>query len=165
MVNENESTIADETGLTGTKGPVESPVEVPVLSAGPCSVYVMEAGEHTKIGVATDPLKRLKTLQSMCPLEIHLLGHLQFADFPTARAVEADLHNLFGEFRGHGEWFHMSPDWALSALALRTEDSAVSWKVASAQLSEKAFCPHPEWKRPQDELGATVDPNEDAVLW
>jgi hypothetical protein len=32
MVNENESTIADETGPTEPESPVESPVEVPVLS-------------------------------------------------------------------------------------------------------------------------------------
>lgn len=132
---------------------------------GPTSVYVMEAGEHTKIGLATDPKKRLKALQASCPLEIHLLGHLQFANFAKARAVEADLHNLFSEFRGHGEWFQIRPDWALSALTQRMGEAAVSGKVAEAQLSETAFCPHPEWKIPGDELGFQRDPNEDADLW
>jgi hypothetical protein len=42
MVNENESTIADETGPSGTKSPVRSPVEVPVLSA-PISQHVRDA--------------------------------------------------------------------------------------------------------------------------
>lgn len=123
----------------------------PILSG--CSVYVMEAGDYTKIGVAEDPRKRLKALQAGCPLEIHLLGHLRFEDFPTARAIEAELHNLFAEFRGHGEWFHMSPQWALNALAQKLLCASVSRKEGLATLDDKDFCPHPRWKLPQDAWG------------
>jgi hypothetical protein len=151
MADENESTICAATGPIGTQSPVESPVEVPVLSG--CSVYVMEAGEHTKIGVATEPRARLKSLQAGCPLEIHLLGHLRFASFPVARAIEAEMHNVFAEFRGHGEWFHMPSSWALNGLRQKIGMSAATSEEAHSSLADMDFCPRPRWKLPQDAWG------------
>ena len=55
---------------------------------------------YVKIGVAKEPRKRLKELQTGNPekLELtHVWGGLAKS--------EAHFHNFFGRFREHGEWF------------------------------------------------------------
>jgi len=58
-----------------------------------------------KIGISVNPYKRIKTLQTACVEDLHLLGHI-----PGTYADEAKLHRKFHENRLRGEWFEGTPD-------------------------------------------------------
>lgn len=58
-----------------------------------------------KIGKAKDPLARVRTLQTGCPLKITLIAALQCKDDAHALRVEKALHEYFGRNRRDGEWF------------------------------------------------------------
>jgi hypothetical protein len=70
------------------------------------SVYVIRAAGTTafKIGLATDPLRRLNTLQTASPALLELV-----LSFPGDRRTEAELHQRFAAERLRGEWFAESP--------------------------------------------------------
>ena len=71
------------------------------------SVYFIEAANGLiKIGRSTDPLRRLRGLQTGSPVQLRMvlvLTGLGVAD-------EMALHDRFAEYRSHGEWFHPGPD-------------------------------------------------------
>ena len=71
-------------------------------------IYFIAAGhdpEWVKIGfTAGDPRKRLKALQTGCPLKLVLLGAI-----PAPGRAEAELHDVLREERGIGEWFGFTP--------------------------------------------------------
>jgi hypothetical protein len=56
--------------------------------------------QAVKIGVSTDPAKRLRALQTAVPDRLVLLGAM-----PGGRDVEAGLHARFSVNRLGGEWF------------------------------------------------------------
>ena len=62
------------------------------------------AGGEVKIGIADDPERRMKELQTGNPKQLLLLGK-----FDGARLSERLLHRRFGLLRSHGEWFHPDP--------------------------------------------------------
>jgi hypothetical protein len=70
-------------------------------------VYVIGNANSTtvKIGVSIDPIRRLREIQSMCPIPITLLWSC-----PGGTALEQSLHHEFDQFRSHGEWFTFPSD-------------------------------------------------------
>ena len=69
-------------------------------------VYLIQKGYGSiKIGVSKDPESRLKMLQTGNPTELHLIAKFPCESEKQARALEADLHNEFREYRMKGEWF------------------------------------------------------------
>lgn len=62
-------------------------------------VYFARAGKQVKIGISTNPQKRLQQMRTGNP-DITLLG-----DIPGGRRIETDLHQRFSEARLEGEWF------------------------------------------------------------
>jgi len=70
-------------------------------------IYFVQAeeGGPIKIGLAADPIKRLKSLQSSSPQRLMLLGVLT-----GTKTVERNLHQRFSAFRLHGEWFTPASD-------------------------------------------------------
>lgn len=79
-------------------------------------VYVITAGPHSKIGVATDVHARLRDLQTGCPIPAavaHVLG-----PFPsrTATWYERTAHRFFASRRTVGEWFEIPPQVAVDTL-------------------------------------------------
>lgn len=59
---------------------------------------------HVKVGfTAGDPEKRIKNLQTGCPYPIKLLGYI----FGSVER-EQELHSVFDQYRGLGEWFEYS---------------------------------------------------------
>ena len=72
-------------------------------------VYIIfnEELKRTKIGFSSNPEERLKNLmnQSGCRMRLIYNSH-KISDFV---AVEKDMHRLFADKRGIGEWFYM--DW------------------------------------------------------
>src|SRR6516162_8248402 len=69
-------------------------------------VYFALSGGEVKIGVATDPLRRIKAMQAARP-DIKLL-----VDIPGGRKTERELHQRFREFHIAGKWFHYANEIA-----------------------------------------------------
>ncbi len=67
----------------------------------------------TKIGIAKDPERRLRTFQTANPLPLTLYRTFRVA---RASALEADVHRRLGPLRLKGEWFALSPERAVSAV-------------------------------------------------
>lgn len=63
-----------------------------------------EAGQ-IKIGIANDPEKRIRTLQTSHPAKLSIL-----ATCPGGQAKEREYHQRFAAHRLHGEWFERHPD-------------------------------------------------------
>lgn len=63
-------------------------------------LYFIRSGQYVKIGVSANPWQRLAEFQTANPepLEMMAVG-------PGDYGFESELHRLFGEHRGAGEWF------------------------------------------------------------
>jgi len=63
-------------------------------------LYLIGCGKYVKIGVSARPWERLAEFQTANPEPLEML-----AIGPGDFAFESELHRLFGEYRGVGEWF------------------------------------------------------------
>lgn len=83
------------------------PPEVKPKPVDERSVYFIQADNGLiKIGVATSPKERLRTLRTMSPAALRLVLVLPGRGAPG----ESELHTRFAEHRSHGEWFHPAPE-------------------------------------------------------
>ena len=64
-------------------------------------LYFIRCGQYVKIGVSARPWARLAEFQTANPEPLEML-----AIGPGDYGFESELHRLFGEHRGVGEWFH-----------------------------------------------------------
>lgn len=68
-------------------------------------VYIIEHPHgFVKIGVSSQPLRRLDTFQTGCPYGLSLLGVIE-TDEPFS--VEASLHEKYEGEKQSGEWFNL----------------------------------------------------------
>lgn len=69
-------------------------------------VYLLQAGDmyRFKIGCASDLHKRLISLRTASPVQLHLLGAIKTTDM---YAEEGKWHRLFASSRAIGEWFDL----------------------------------------------------------
>lgn len=80
------------------------------------SLYVMGSTIGlTKIGISDDPSARLRTIQGASGIRLSLVHSSDKTQ--DARAIEAAAHKLLAEKRRTGEWFDVSPEDAVEALA------------------------------------------------
>jgi hypothetical protein len=57
-----------------------------------------------KIGISMDVGRRLRAIQTYCPVEIEAIGAIRCpAEYETA------IHRALVDARSHGEWFHRTP--------------------------------------------------------
>ncbi|MBI5957897.1 MAG: GIY-YIG nuclease family protein [Chloroflexi bacterium] len=77
-------------------------------SKPPAFVYFFDQKAHVKIGISSDPHKRLAQLQVGNPYPINFLGAIPFPDLETARKAEKALHEHFQQAQIGGEWFDFS---------------------------------------------------------
>lgn len=77
-----------------------------VKQAKPSGVYFISSGEAIKIGISTDVVGRMRSLQTASPYPLRLMAFLPGA---TPRD-EAMLHRKFAHLRLEGEWFKPGPD-------------------------------------------------------
>lgn len=80
----------------------------------PRSVYLIECPELSicKIGIATRPLGRLKTLQTSFAFRLRLLGY-----WSGTILTEKAIHRMLAGYRKSGEWFQVPLDAASNAIA------------------------------------------------
>lgn len=64
-----------------------------------------EGTDRIKIGYATHPESRLKSISSMSPVPLRMV-----ATMPGRISDEKSIHKRFANNRTHGEWFHFAPD-------------------------------------------------------
>lgn len=65
-------------------------------------VYFVRMGTFVKIGHTLDVAARMKTIQTSCPAEIHLMKLV-----PGTVEIERDFHRRFRLHKARGEWFAM----------------------------------------------------------
>lgn len=69
------------------------------------SIYVVTGGyRQIKIGISTNVRKRLRGIQTGCPVRIKLEGQWRT---PHARKVEKAAHSALVRYRTSGEWFNL----------------------------------------------------------
>lgn len=71
-------------------------------------LYLITDGNHYKIGVAKDPQRRLKALQTGNPKVLKLLATGYRRSTKTAFSVERQIHQGLKRQRLHGEWFRLT---------------------------------------------------------
>jgi len=87
-------------------------------------VYFAGVGEPQPIWVKigwskSDPAKRIKGLQTGCPMPIRLLGFVI-----STQGLEADLHNVLADYRAEGEWFEYT-DRVEQIIRAQLEEDAI----------------------------------------
>lgn len=87
--------------------------------AKPHAVYVVDDGiGHVKIGMAVDPISRVKMLQNGHPKTLKLC----FATETEGRNIESAVHRKLRDKHVGGEWFSCSVDEAISTINLVIDD-------------------------------------------
>lgn len=69
-----------------------------------------------KVGVAQDPVKRLKQVQTGCPFKINIAFTADFVRAEIASQVEYFTHHELRESQTIGEWFECDVDAAINAI-------------------------------------------------
>jgi hypothetical protein len=69
-------------------------------------VYLLQAGEHFKIGKSVDLNKRLGQIKLQLPYPVEVVHVIQAANPLQA---EAHWHKHFASLRRNGEWFVLTP--------------------------------------------------------
>lgn len=63
-------------------------------------VYFVRMGTFVKIGHTLDVASRMKTIQTSCPGDIHLMQLV-----PGSAEIERAFHRRFHRYNSKGEWF------------------------------------------------------------
>lgn len=69
-----------------------------------------------KIGIASNPVGRLKDLGTACPYRLDLVETFAMSDREYALKAERLFHRLLKKHRMHGEWFDICPHEAFNQL-------------------------------------------------
>lgn len=119
-------------------------------------VYIIAAGDMAhKIGIATEPWKRIRELQVGNPVKLNILFCAEVDTEDRARRIELRAHQDLGPHRLEGEWFNVDGAAAYAAvtqvidqLLVRkpSEFDKLRWRV---EALERRLGPGPE---PDDDL-------------
>jgi hypothetical protein len=80
------------------------------------SVYIMECAGYVKVGLAADPVSRLKDINIGAPIKASLYRFRTFDSRLVAHEIESRMHRQFAQKRSNGEWFDITPREAWEAL-------------------------------------------------
>jgi hypothetical protein len=95
-------------------------------------VYVI-AGTHglVKVGISTDPVARLATLQTGSPDRLRIA--FTAPGYGNAFTIEQEAHVILAQHRVAGEWFNVTPDLAIAAIFGAADRTGCSISEAPAQ--------------------------------
>lgn len=100
-------------------------------------IYVITCGsEFLKVGVAVDPSKRLKELQTGAPLRLRLYQAIKIDTAKLAYKYEKAVHRQLAPFATAGEWFKVAPPIAVEAITFviagppKNKDAAIDIQAA-----------------------------------
>lgn len=85
-----------------------------------CHVYIIahmkdrKPVKPVKIGISSDPEKRIATLQTANPNPLVLLCAFATPDRTMAKMLESAFHQVMAEHRLAGEWFDIQPMWSVA---------------------------------------------------
>jgi hypothetical protein len=92
-------------------------------------VYLIGRPEGpVKVGITTNLLSRLRSLQTGAPFPLELLYVATFQSADKARLIEADFCKVCSEQRLEGEWFDM--DFSQAAEGL---DTGIEWSTHTSE--------------------------------
>lgn len=69
----------------------------------PNYLYFIKSYKFVKIGITSDPQKRIKSIQTGCPTHCYYLAIFDCGR--QAKDYEYKLHKIFEHRHSHGEWF------------------------------------------------------------
>jgi hypothetical protein len=78
-------------------------------------IYVFRAGDHVKVGVAANPMKRWKAIASCNPL-LEVDCFITAKKYPNAKWIEKWVHAELKEHHVKLEWFSCDLETAVAAL-------------------------------------------------
>lgn len=101
----------------------------------PCHVYFIGPVDvdRCKIGVANDPRKRLKDLETSSGWPLKIYACVQYPSREAAFEAERKVHNDLTHRHIKGEWFRLTPD-EIDGLAVALESNGSCALVARAGL-------------------------------
>ena len=75
--------------------------------------FIRDGLGNIKIGIAKDPSRRKKELQTANPNELEIFFIMSVPKMWDAQVIEKELHERFSDCRKIGEWFAEDPviDW------------------------------------------------------
>lgn len=104
----------------------------------PAYIYVVMDGNFCKIGVATNPVKRLADLQIGNPRPLTMPHKFECWHIHQARELEMEAHMRLVEhgYAKSGEWFRITPDeaaWVIRGIDYMLDDiGSKKWRVTKA---------------------------------
>lgn len=89
----------------------------PTSQPPPSFIYVIEGegGKH-KIGVSSDPIRRISTLQTGSPVPLKFSFIAVAPDMPASYFIESQAHELLQKYNTSGEWFAVPASVAIGAV-------------------------------------------------
>lgn len=97
-------------------------------------VYVIEAGEFVKVGIAEDVGSRLQVLRTHCPLEANLVYCTKPLPRPVAKKIEGWCAFVLAEYSVRGEWYSCRSERAIEAIKQIGIDEAPKVVQEAVQL-------------------------------
>lgn len=121
-----------------------------------CHVYIIaqlnsayEIVGPVKVGVSSNPVSRLQSLQTGSPSRLVIVARYTFWKRSHALAVEKCFHDTCAVYRLEGEWFDIEPAGAVSLMegniysfaknVLQPDDSG-DWYFALNHLGVSQYC-------------------------
>lgn len=108
------------------------------------ALYFISDGEHVKIGIAFDPVKRLAGLQTGSPRQLSLVGSWDMGEGVSAGSVERRLHSRLSHCKVGGEWFAVSEEELAGQFELAYKEA---YGAQTVKISNDA--PKPKIGRPR----------------
>lgn len=103
--------------------------------SGDTFIYVIggEATPFVKIGIARDPLGRIRQLQTGSPQTLALLRRWGPMPRKVAVRLEGDAHFILGDFREQGEWFRVTAEEAAHAVWGAAEGAHIGRDISTTR--------------------------------
>ena len=113
-----------------------------------CSIYVIspQDGWPCKIGISTNPIKRINTLQTACWKQLEVKWCAWAPTVQKAHDLELRSHRTLTDMAKwlHGEWFDLRPDKAIDLVSFEAELAGIEISTelppgASTDFVQKLF--------------------------